>query len=62
MTTRQIDTRTPNPIATQPATVEACQQDRVGRDERAQGVAAWQQLKQVRERTQGPSRSGPVGA
>ncbi|TFV33164.1 hypothetical protein E4K10_30250 [Streptomyces sp. T1317-0309] len=38
--TRQIDTKAPNPVATQPATVEACQQDRQGRDEALQAANA----------------------
>jgi hypothetical protein len=58
--TRRISTKTPNSITTQPATVQACEQDRAGRDERAQAAAASQQFKQLRERAQGPSRSGPV--
>ncbi|MFB7115579.1 hypothetical protein [Streptomyces sp. NPDC056291] len=43
--TRQIDTKTPNPAATQPATVKACQQDlgtaaeRAGRAEEAVGLS-----------------------
>jgi hypothetical protein len=60
--TRQISTKTPNQIATEPATAEICQQDRAGRDQAAQAAAASQQFKALRERTQGPSRSGPVGA
>ncbi|MFF5019092.1 hypothetical protein [Streptomyces sp. NPDC001165] len=62
MSPLRIDTRTPNQTVAQPATVEACQQDRAGRDEGAQAAAASQQFKQLRERAQGPSRSGPVSA
>ncbi|MFE9127750.1 hypothetical protein ACFYOF_20470 [Streptomyces sp. NPDC007148] len=38
--TRQIDTKTPNRIATEPATVEACQRDRKGRDDALQAAIA----------------------
>lgn len=38
--TRQIDTKTPQAAATQPATVRACQQDRAGRNEDLQRAEA----------------------
>lgn len=38
--TRQIDTKTPNRVVTLPATVEACQRDREGRDEALQAANA----------------------
>ncbi|MFJ3249134.1 hypothetical protein [Streptomyces sp. NPDC086782] len=38
--TREIDTKTPNEAATQPATVQACQQDRAGRNDKIQAANA----------------------
>lgn len=38
--TRRIDTRTPQAAASQPATVEACQADRAGRNEALQAAEA----------------------
>ncbi|MFB7574672.1 hypothetical protein [Streptomyces sp. NPDC056165] len=38
--TREIDTKTPNQVATPPATVQACKQDRDGRDEKRQAAEA----------------------
>ncbi|MFE7214556.1 hypothetical protein ACFU93_32370 [Streptomyces sp. NPDC057611] len=38
--TRQIDTKTPNQVATPPATVQACKQDRAGRNDKLQGAEA----------------------
>ncbi|MER6632252.1 hypothetical protein ABT301_29230 [Streptomyces sp. NPDC000987] len=44
MTARRIDTRTPNPVSSQPATVQACQSDLRTKPEqtRARGEAAVQ--------------------
>ncbi len=38
--TRRIDTKTPNQTAGQPATVQACQQDRAGRNDAVQATEA----------------------
>ncbi|MFF4146952.1 hypothetical protein ACFY0A_37765 [Streptomyces sp. NPDC001698] len=38
--TRQSDTKTPNQVATPPATVEACKQDRDGRNDKVQAAEA----------------------